>query len=353
MKLVATTLTGNSEGVIGDALRSVVSWVDTCLVIDTGVTDRTLEVAREVAGEKLVVRKFAWIHDFAAARNFALDAALEAGGTWAMSLDTDERIQPNGDDVRAILEASSVECFMVMHYSETHVRERIFRLPAKARFVGPTHEAYPGYGSHDVLPKTRCVELEKTPEQLKKKFERDAGILEKHTRENPTDPRWHYYLGDTLQSLGRHAEAVRAYMECADLRGWNEESAWACYRAAECHCALGKWHRAVDACAMGLARHAGIAELAWLAGFASFRAGYAHQAVWWSRMAIAMGCFEGCGADVKRIGFRHPPALWEGPYDVLRYALEDMGDKAGAEEAGRKCAEAKARREGTGKRKDE
>jgi hypothetical protein len=45
MKIASTTLTGNSAGLIADALRSVVDWVDYCLVIDTGVTDGTLEVA--------------------------------------------------------------------------------------------------------------------------------------------------------------------------------------------------------------------------------------------------------------------------------------------------------------------
>jgi hypothetical protein len=104
---------------------------------------------------------------------------------------------------------------------------------------------------------------------------------------------------------------------------------------AECHCLLAEWSRAVDACAMGLARHAGIGELAWLAGWASFKAGAHQQAVWWSRSAIALGCYRGCGAAVKRISFRNPFALWEGPYDVLRFALAALGDADGAAEADR------------------
>jgi tetratricopeptide (TPR) repeat protein len=183
------------------------------------------------------------------------------------------------------------------------------------------------------LAKARFLELRKTPEQYRRKFERDAAILEEHTRAHPKDPRWFYYLGDALHGLGRHEEAVAAFTACSALRGWDEEAAWARYRAAECLCALGRWDDAVDACALGLARHAGVAELAWLAGFASYRAGKNAQAVWWSRASIALGCFRGCGADVKRIGFRNPGALWEGPYDVLRYALKALGDEAGAAEA--------------------
>jgi hypothetical protein len=51
--------------------------------------------------------------------------------------------------------------------------------------------------------------------------------------------------------------------------GWNVESAWACFRPAECFIQLKRFVDAVEVCAAGLARHAGVAELAWLAVFAS------------------------------------------------------------------------------------
>jgi tetratricopeptide (TPR) repeat protein len=350
--LVSTTLTGNSADIIEDAIASVVDWVDLCLVIDTGVTDSTREIAKRVAKEKYVERKFPWIDDFAAARNFALEAANElaeesCGGRavdkWAMSVDTDERIRTNGEDVRKILEAATVDTFMVMHHSETHARERIFRLPAKGRFSGPTHEAF-ATGSFAVLEKTRCFELEKTKDDLEKKFARDARMLAAHCATNPTDPRWFYYLGDALQNQGKYTDAIVAFQECADLRGWDEESAWACFRAAQCYLALKRYTRAIDLCAAGLARHAGIAELAWLAGIASHRAANPRQAVWWARLAIATGMFEGRGAEVRRVGFRDLVGLYEGPYDVLRHALAEVGEEDAAKEAEQKCEAAKAAR---------
>ena len=90
--IVSTTLTGSNADIIGDALASVVAQVDRCLVIDTGAKDDTVAVARNVAGDKLVVRELAWPNDFAAARNFALDAATALGATWAITVDTDERL---------------------------------------------------------------------------------------------------------------------------------------------------------------------------------------------------------------------------------------------------------------------
>jgi tetratricopeptide (TPR) repeat protein len=334
MKLVSTTLTGNSAALIADALKSVVGWVDTCLVIDTGVTDETLRIAREVAGDKYVERQLAWTNDFSAARNFALDAAHELGGDWAVTLDTDERIEPNGEDLRAALGSTKEGVVMLFDAGRTYAKERFFRLPMPERYSGPTHEAFAAYqvGSR-TLGRAFFRELPKSEAELARKFERDVAVLTPYVRDNPGDPRWHYYLGESLKNLGRQEEAIAAYDACAALRGWNEESAWACYRAAECLCGLQRYRDAIDRCATGLARHAGIAELAWLAGFAAYQLGDSAQAVYWARLSVTHGLFQGDGASVPRIGFRNPAALYEGPYDVLRYALKALGDTKGAADA--------------------
>ncbi len=332
--LVSTTLTGNNAAIIGEALASVVNWVDRCLVIDTGVTDDSLAIARAIAKDKFVARKFAWSRDFAAARNFALDAAHEIGGTWAVTLDTDERVFVGQTDVRARLAATTEGVVMLPYEDRTYVKERFFKLPVTERFTGPTHEAYAAYkvGSK-VFDDGYFSELPKTKDQSAAKFKRDVDILRAHTKKHPKDPRWHYYLGDSFRNLGRYEEAIAAYRACSKLRGWNEESAWACYHEAECWLARGLHNEAIDACARGLALHAGIAELAWLAGFASWRSGHHEQAAFWAKMAIPMGHFRGDGKGVHRIGFKNVNALYEGPFDILRFALRSLGQEAAADRA--------------------
>jgi tetratricopeptide (TPR) repeat protein len=346
MKIASTTLTGNSADIIGEALQSVVGWVDLCLVIDTGVTDDTLKIARGIAGDKYVERRFTWIQDFAAARNFALDTARVVGADWAVTLDTDERILTQGVDLRAAMAQAQEDVLMLSNDALEYAKERCFRLPARARFEGPTHESFPAYKvGFRTLAGATFRELPKSSDALRRKFERDAEILTAHVRAHPNDPRWHYYLGETLKNLGRHTEAIAAYDACAALRGWDEEAAWACYRAAECLSVLSRHRDAIDRCAAGLARHAGIAELAWLAAFCAFQLGNHAQAVYWARMSIAQGMFEGTGAKVPRIGFRNPCALYEGPYDVLRFALRGLGDTLGADAAERSYLQAIAARE--------
>lgn len=334
--LVSITLCGDHADLIGDALRSVVDWVDGCVVVDTGSGDDSLDVARAVGGPKYIERRFPWVNDFSSARNFGLDVARELGAEWAVLLDTDERIDPSGVDLRALLDQSEAAVLTVVHDSGTYEKERFFRLPARGRFIGATHEYYSDdAASRRRLDGLRFSEIPKSPEQYRQKFERDVEILGGYVERYPRDPRWFYYLGDALHNLQCYEQAIAAYRACAALKGWDEESAWACYRAAECWIALGDWDNAVESCALGLARHAGIAELAWLAAFASWRAERFVQAVAWARLSVAMGKFRGHGESIRRIGFRNPHALYEGPYDVLRFALRALGDDAGAREAER------------------
>jgi len=346
--IVSTTLTGSSAGIIGDALASVLEQVDRCLVIDTGAQDDTLEVARRVAGDKLLLREFAWRNDFAAARNFALEAATQAGGQWALTLDTDERLlfAPRVELAR-LLDNTSAQVCMVLDEPGTYAKERLVRLPTALRWTGPTHECLEGRTPADsqVLEGVRFHELPKDPGAARGKFERDVALLKRYTRQHSKQARWFYYLGVSHQQLGEYAAAIDAFRTCAELRGWEEEGAWACYGAAECCCKLSRWGDAIQFCAAGLAIRPATAELAWLAGFASFKQKRYDDAIAWSAMAVANGLFRGQGTLFERISFRHPPALYEGPYDVLRWTYKARGDSKAAAEAERDYERAKRARE--------
>ena len=283
-----------------------------------------------------MIRQFAWCDDFSAARNFALHEAAALGAGWAVTVDADERLLVGDTDVRAALAATSANCLLVMDDAGTYAKERFFRLPATAAFTGPTHESFPSHEvGTEVLAGVRFAELPKDAEAVLAKRERDIRVLTAHTAAHPDEPRWWYYLGDALQGVGRTDDAIAAYDRCQSLRGWPEEAAWACYRAGECEEGRGGNEAAIRWCALGLTHHAGIAELPWLAGVCSYRLGRMTDAIAWARHAEALGLVNGSGASAGRIGFRHPPALYEGPYDILRFALPAVGDAAGAEEAAR------------------
>jgi len=326
MKVISVTLSGNNQSIISDALKSVYDIVDKFLVVDTGITDQTLEVAKDVCGERLIIESFPWINDFAAARNFTLLSAHNHGGDWAIILDTDERIHQNNDDLRKLMSLTKENCISIMDVGKTYYKARCFRLPISSAFYGPTHEVYPAHsvGCHNA-PNANFSELRKTAEQMQHKLKRDAEILEKHTKENAKDPRWFYYLGDTYNNLNKLDDAILAYESCHNLNGWDEESAWSMFKMAGCFIKKNEYQKALESCARGIGRHPGIAELYWLAGFCSYHLNMFDKAIIWSRQAINMGLDSGLGTSVYRIGFRHPAALHEGPYDIIRWSAKRLG----------------------------
>lgn len=281
------------------------------------------------------------ITDFSAARNELLrecnDYADFEPYDWAMILDTDERV--HCDDHAAILKALEDTTHDMLHVwadDHSYAKPRFFRLPAKGHYKGPTHECWiadPG-STTGTLEGITFSELPKTAEQYKVKAERDRDILEKHTQEHPDDPRWWYYLGDTYSGLGMKEEAKRAFLKCYLLDGWDEEAAWAAYRKATIEIEEGDYAWALSSCVSGMKHHPGMAELPWLAGYCCYKLGRYQHAIWWEMMSVSLNDEE---AHTHRINFRHEPALWEGPADVLKHAHAALGNDKAAEFWGKSC----------------
>lgn len=87
--LTLSMIVKNEEKYLKDCLESVNGVVDDIVIVDTGSTDKTLEIAKEY---KAKIYHFEWINDFSAARNYALQYS---SGDWILYLDADERLDPN------------------------------------------------------------------------------------------------------------------------------------------------------------------------------------------------------------------------------------------------------------------
>jgi len=83
-KLSLAMIVKNESRCLARCLRSVQGIADEIVIADTGSTDDTIRIAQEF-GAKLL--NFAWVGDFAAARNSGLD---QTAGPWILVLDADE-----------------------------------------------------------------------------------------------------------------------------------------------------------------------------------------------------------------------------------------------------------------------
>lgn len=93
MKISATVITRNEEHHIAQALESL-AWADEIVVVDSGSTDRTVEIARSFT-DRVVVAEWP---GYAAQKNRAADAASH---DWIFSMDADECVTP---ELRASIE---------------------------------------------------------------------------------------------------------------------------------------------------------------------------------------------------------------------------------------------------------
>jgi hypothetical protein len=211
MKIASVTITSSRAHIIEDAIRSVVDWVDFCLLVDLCITDNTVEVAQAIAGDKLRVVKYEGLDQTGAMRNAGNDQAALLGVTWSCTLDTDERIRVSpGVDLRATLEACDSSVVMVWDQTVTYPKERFFRLPAQVRWEGHCHERIPAdtLGIGILSPADiRFSELPKSPEAQRAKLEWVESEMRKEILADPEDAHPWLLLADAVLGLGRPLEA--------------------------------------------------------------------------------------------------------------------------------------------------
>ena len=88
MTLTALIITLNEKDNIRDCLSSVSGWVDEIYLLDSGSTDGTLDIAREM-GARVEVHPF---DSYAAQKNRGIE---RSSGDWVLIIDADERVSPD------------------------------------------------------------------------------------------------------------------------------------------------------------------------------------------------------------------------------------------------------------------
>jgi len=135
----------DEQEMLAQCLESVKTVVDEIIVVDTGSSDATVDIARKYGAK---VYEHAWEDDFSKARNIALSYATQA---WILVLDADERLSASAAlQVKGILQACDCEGLRVkvrdlIHDSEdigflVNTSTRFFRNRAEYRYERKIHE---------------------------------------------------------------------------------------------------------------------------------------------------------------------------------------------------------------------
>lgn len=224
-------------------IKRALSWgkgiVSEQIVVDTGSTDRTAEIAEEMGAK---VYHFEWNDDYSAAKNFAID---KAGGDWILFLNTDEYIlEQSGARIRELTEQISmqypnkpctIKCLRVLlgfdgkEYS-TDLCERIFT-NSDIHYTGAIQETLASddgralniYHAQDEFYVYRAYCSSDDPSVVEQ-LSRNRKILLKILEENPDNPIALYYLGDHYQTENKWEEADGCYQKSISLIPHTEDN---------------------------------------------------------------------------------------------------------------------------------
>ena len=265
-KVSLTMIVRNEESNLPACLTSAANLFDEIIVVDTGSTDRTVEIARSFGAK---VFDFVWVSDFAAARNAALGRAT---GDYAFWLDADDVLEPpqrerlktlllglrHGDEAAYVVRCSC-DPDKQGGGGETVVDHiRLFPLRNDVRWTYRVHEQIlPALRRADIPVRWSDITVRHTgytdPALRSGKLARDEAILLEELSERPDDPFVLFNLGSiAIERQDWHA-ALRHLKRSLDGSAPTDSITKKLFALiARCHQSLGEPERALGACEAGL-----------------------------------------------------------------------------------------------------
>lgn len=222
MKISACLITKNEEQNIVRCIESFKESVYEIIVVDTGSTDNTVKIARELGAR---VYQFKWDNNFANARNYAIK---KAKGEWIVFLDADEHFfGGTGKNIPEVLKvvspAREIDCLYCkcMDVDQTgqpgssNYRIRIFRNDKKIKYKGSIHESLHTVGKkicYLIIPENELKIYHtgyQSADKVKEKHRRNLELLLKELNRGKCEPLIHAYLSFSYVSTENYELAIK------------------------------------------------------------------------------------------------------------------------------------------------
>lgn len=211
-------------------IERALSWgkgiVSEQIVVDTGSTDQTMEIARRMGAK---VYEFPWINDFAAAKNYAISKAKYE---WIAFLDADEYFSQ--EDAQKLLyyvkelQDTSYDNLMTSlvnldrrgNIMSVITQCRIFRKLPELRYEGNIHEHLVMEDGSSIVTADATKELticHTGYAEGEKKRARNRSLIEAELLKNPHDYRMLSYLGSDYHESKEYEKAEKTLQKALSL----------------------------------------------------------------------------------------------------------------------------------------
>jgi len=194
----------NEEKMLPRALESVKPWVDEIIVVDTGSTDRTVEIAASYGAK---IYHHPWENNFSTHRNQSIGYCT---GDWILILDADEELdQQTAPLMRQLTNApEGLTCFLFKLYNDVPgggatflLHPRLFRNGVGFHYAGLVHNE-PRIKGHYTRSEVKLIHYgyNLDPQTMEAKHQRRLGMLRQAIEREPHNFKAHAYLAQTLAS---------------------------------------------------------------------------------------------------------------------------------------------------------
>lgn len=287
----------NEEKNLAHCLDSVMAAIDELIIIDTGSTDATKEIAAHYTDK---IYDFTWMDDFSKARNYSFSKAT---CDYIMWLDADDVIAPKDlAKLQALKESLDTQIDAVlMPYNVgfdedgvvvfSYLRERLLKRERGYTWSEPVHEAIQLYGK--LLKSDICITHTKaTPTDSKRNLNIYRRMIEQGEK---LSLRGTLYYARELKANGEPELAAEQFESFLSADGgWSEDCIRACCECAQCETALGKLDKVPLTLMRSFTYDTPRAEACCLLGEHYKQASRLKDAIFWYELALSLKCPQGC-----------------------------------------------------------
>ncbi len=219
--------------VIERCLNSVKPIIDYWVIVDTGSTDGTQkmikEIMKDVPGE---LHERPWVN-FGHNRNEALQLAHNKGD-YLLFIDADEEFAFDEDFTMPELDKGAYSV-RINHSGSHYYRKLLVNNHLDWKWTGVLHEflgcAQP-YNSEVLEKVVNIYRSEGNRSQDPQKFQKDAAVLEAALKDEPDNSRYVFYLAQSYRDAGENELALENYQKRVSMGGWDQEVFWSKYQIA-------------------------------------------------------------------------------------------------------------------------